>query len=150
MNVNFSVEVYTSRENDKNRILSAYFSEIDRAISKDNINIALIVIPGFLKNNYGEIKRECLKNLNIVSQCVVDSTLRKKNLQSIATKLLLQIIAKRGNVLWVPKMTGKLVDTMVMAFDTAKGCGKNILSCCGTINETFSEYCTKTSVFSSN
>jgi hypothetical protein len=66
------------------------------------------VIPNFLKQNYGEIKRECLKNLNIVSQCIVENTLRKKNIQSIATKVLLQMIAKRGNVLWVPKMTGKL------------------------------------------
>ena len=60
------------------------------------------------------------------------------------------MIAKRGNVLWVPKMTGKLLDTMVMAFDTAKGYGKNILSCCGTINETFSEYYSKSSVYSNN
>jgi len=53
LNVQFSVEVYTNKENDRNRILSAYFSEIDRAISRDNINIALIVIPSFLKTNYG-------------------------------------------------------------------------------------------------
>ena len=88
--------------------------------------------------------------MNIVTQCVVDATLRKKNLQSIATKLLLQMIAKRGNVLWVPKMTGKLFDTMIMAFDTAKGHGKNILSCCGTVNETLSEYYSKSSTYSNN
>jgi hypothetical protein len=34
---------------------------------------------------------------------MTDATLRKKNLQSIATKVLLQIIAKRGNTLWVPE-----------------------------------------------
>jgi hypothetical protein len=39
---------------------------------------------------------------------------------------------------------------MIMAFDTAKGHGKNILSCCGTINDTFSEYYSKSSTYNSN
>lgn len=48
------------------------------------------------------------------------------------------MIAKRGNVLWVPKMTGNLTDTMIMAFDTSKGHGKNVIACCATVNDTFS------------
>lgn len=39
----------------------------------------------------------------IVTQVFTDAKLRNKNIQSIATKVLLQIIAKRGNTLWVPK-----------------------------------------------
>jgi hypothetical protein len=39
---------------------------------------------------------------------MTDATLRKKNLQSIATKVLLQIIAKRGNTLWVPETTKEI------------------------------------------
>ena len=45
-----------------------------------------------------------------------EATLRKKNLQSIATKILLQIIAKRGNTLWVPKVPANLGTTMMVAF----------------------------------
>lgn len=114
--------------------MNAYFREIDAAMNRDQINIALIVIPNFLKQSYGEIKRECLKNLNIVSQCVVENTLKKKNLQSVATKLLLQMIAKRGNILWVPKMTGRINDAMIMAFDNAKGRVGNSIVCCATVN----------------
>jgi hypothetical protein len=33
---------------------------MDNAIRKDKINIALVVIPSFMKNSYGDIKRECL------------------------------------------------------------------------------------------
>lgn len=102
--------------------------------------MCLIVIPQFLKQNYGEIKKECLKRFSIVSQCVVDSTLRKKNLQSIATKLLLQMIAKRGNVLWVPKTTGKISSAMIMAFDNAKGHRGGNLACTATMNDTYSNY----------
>lgn len=128
--------------------MQGYFSEIENAMRKDKINIALIVIPSYLKNNYGEIKRECLKNLNIVSQCITDKTLRKPNLQSVATKILLQMIAKRGNILWVPRMRGQLSDTMIMAFDNAKGPAGNSIVCCSTVNSTFSSYYSKASKFS--
>ena len=55
-----------------------------------------------MKTSYKDIKILTLKQL-LVTQIVTEATLRKKNLQSIATKILLQIIAKRGNILWVPK-----------------------------------------------
>jgi len=110
----------------------------------------LIVIPQFMKTNYGEIKRECLKKLNIVNQCILDKTLKKQNAQSVATKLLLQMIAKRGNVLWVPKTTGKVYDTMIMAFDNSKGMYGNSIVCCASVNDTFSSYFSKTSKYNNN
>lgn len=54
-----------------------------------------------MKNDYKKIKNFTIQ-LDLVTQVVLDGTLRKKGLQSIATKVLLQIIAKRGNTLWVP------------------------------------------------
>lgn len=126
--------MYTIKENDKYRILGAITSEIQHAIRKDGINICLIVIPNFMKNNYGEIKKKCLEKLNIVSQCILEGTLRKKNLQSVATKILLQMIAKRGNILWVPKTLGKINNAMIMAFDSAKGGKGSSIVCCATVN----------------
>ena len=87
-----------------------------------------------MKNNYGEIKKKCLEKLNIVSQCILEGTLRKKNLQSVATKILLQMIAKRGNILWVPKTLGKINNAMIMAFDSAKGGKGSSIVCCATVN----------------
>ena len=58
------------------------------------------------------------------------------------------MIAKRGNILWVPKLSVDLKDTMIMAFDTAKGSKGTIISCCATINSTFSSVFSKTSSFS--
>ncbi len=57
LKVDFDCLVIKVRESDKNRIIQAYFNEIENAIRKEKINIALIVIPTFLKNSYGEIKR---------------------------------------------------------------------------------------------
>jgi hypothetical protein len=57
-----------------------------------------------MKNQYKDIKIMTLKH-KLVTQVVTENTMRKKNLRSIATKVLLQIIAKRGNILWVPRIT---------------------------------------------
>jgi hypothetical protein len=44
------------------------------------------------------------------------------------------MIAKRGNILWVPKTTGRINDTIIMAFDNAKSRGGNSIVCIGTVN----------------
>ena len=58
------------------------------------------------------------------------------------------MIAKRGNILWVPKLSINLKDTMIMAFDSAKGHKNSVLSCCATFNDTFSSVFSKTLTFS--
>ena len=74
--------------------------------------------------------------------------MRKKNAQSIATKILLQIIAKRGNTLWVPKSKAKVEDVMLIGIDsgTIQG-GRNLMAACGTVNSTYTSICTKTVEF---
>lgn len=57
-----------------------------------------------MKTKYKDIKNYAVKE-EIVTQVVVEQTLRKKGVQSIATKILLQIIAKRGNILWNPRIS---------------------------------------------
>lgn len=80
----------------------------------------------------------------MVCQVACESTLRKKNAQSIATKILLQIIAKRGNTLWVPKTQSKISDIMLIGIDNGPiSGGKNILTACGTVNSTFTSIYTK-------
>jgi len=76
----------------------------------------LIILPNQLKTRYKEIKALALLRNKIICQITTEGTLRKKNLQSIATKILLQIIAKRGNTLWVPKLPSGMPATMIMAF----------------------------------
>lgn len=56
-----------------------------------------------MKNHYKRIKEFTLTKEEIVTQVVTDAKCRNKNVQSIATKILLQMLAKRGNILWVPQ-----------------------------------------------
>jgi hypothetical protein len=99
--------------------------------------ICLIVLPVSLKNSYKSIKLSTLKD-GVITQCMTEMTLRKKNLQSIATKVLLQIIAKRGNILWNPKLHQDLdFSGMLVGLEQTK-IGKSIcLTLCATINSTF-------------
>ena len=109
-----------------------------------------IAIPNNLKTQYKKLKEFCLFSLKVVSQIACQSTLGKKNVQSIATKILLQIIAKRGNVLWVPSFSTKIQNTMIVAFDNAAIGGNAIVSCCATINDTFSRVFNASHSYSSN
>jgi len=77
-------------------------------------------LPISLKTQYKQLKITALAELEIVTQVATEATMRKKNLQSVATKILLQIIAKRGNILWVPKPLCKPDKMMQVGFDTAK------------------------------
>jgi hypothetical protein len=63
------------------------------------------VLPNPAKNIYKHLKTLCYCELNVLLQVVNDGILKKKEFQSVATKVLLQIAAKVGNVLWVPKNT---------------------------------------------
>jgi hypothetical protein len=56
----------------------------------------------------------------MLTQVMVENLLSKKGFQSIATKILLQVLAKRGNTLWVPKPICNVQNTMLVGFDSCK------------------------------
>lgn len=88
---------------DPRKCLNDIYKNIENA-KKDGCNLLFIVIPNILKTQYKKIKDYCLLDIKSVSQIATEGTLGKKNVQSIATKILLQIIAKKGNILWVPTL----------------------------------------------
>jgi hypothetical protein len=104
LKVNLTVDKYELKESFKDRDV---MSGIERALkSFPDANILLVVIPNSLKTAYPKFKLLTLgsdKEQPVLTQFVTDRTLGKKNgAQSVHTKLLLQMIAKRGNILWVP------------------------------------------------
>lgn len=114
-----------------------------KAADKEGCNICLILIPNALKSQYKKIKEKCLLHNKMVCQIATEGTLKKKNFKSIATKILLQMIAKRGNTLWVPESAMKLDKVMLAAFDNAKMNGKNVLAGVATVNSTYSSISSK-------
>lgn len=128
---------------DNRRAINAIDDCVYKAAEKEDCNICLILIPNQLKSQYKKIKEKCLLTNKIVCQIATEGTLRKKNFKSIATKILLQMIAKRGNTLWVPESAMKMEKVMMAAFDTAKMGNKNVISGCATINSTYSSIVSK-------
>lgn len=117
-------------------------SEMKRAIDRGE-NICCVVLPNNMKQQYKQFKQAAIKECEMITQVVTDASFRKKNFQSIATKVLLQIIAKRGNTLWVPRTMTQVESAMLIGFETCKAAGQTVMSICATINSTFS------SIFSS-
>jgi aubergine-like protein len=124
---------------DNRRALDEIAKAVEKA-KKEECNICMVVIPNQMKTQYKTVKEICLVDKKIISQVVVESTLRKGGIKSIATKILLQLIVKRGNVLWAPK---EVEHTMLIAFDTAKCGRKNIVCGVSTRDKTFSSLCSK-------
>jgi hypothetical protein len=86
----------------------------------------------------------------MLTQIMCDLLLKKNGFQSIATKILLQILAKRGNILWVPKPICKIENTMLVGFDTCKVKSQTKISVCATINSTFSSIFSNSKIFPTN
>jgi hypothetical protein len=117
----------------------------------------MICIPASLKTAYPKLKQELLTiqgGKEMLSQFVVENTLKKKGVQSIHTKLLLQMVAKRGNILWVPTfneaLSNALSGTCIMGIDTASKGGLSIMAGCATTNSTFNLLSTSTTTCGSN
>lgn len=86
----------------------------------------------------------------MLTQIMVDAQFQKKGFQSIATKILLQMLAKRGNILWVPRPQCEIENIMLIAYDTAKCKSQTMISLCATINSTFSSIFSATRLFQDN
>lgn len=98
------------------------------------------IIPPTFKSQYKMIKRATLKaNIQQNSQISLTSTLAKKGFASIITKVLLQMIVKVGNKLWVPRLSNQVQNkgVMIIGIDTMKDAslkGKTVVAYSANIN----------------
>ena len=102
-----------------------------------------------MKTQYKKLKTAALLKYRIICQMTTENTMRKQNLRSIATKILLQIIAKRGNTLWVPRCPEGVNEAMILAFETVSAGRKTTLGMCATLNATFSSIFSRTDTYES-
>ena len=91
----------------------------------------LLIIPNSMKSRYKEIKGQALK-YSLNTQLMVSSNLKNYNLRIIATKILLQMLVKVGNTLWVPQIPEALSEKiMLIGLDTS-GRRKKVITGVGT------------------
>ena len=113
---------------------------VDKEVNKHNgCNVFWFILPNNFKNNYGNLKKLMLRiGIEKSSQVSLMSTMQKKGFNSVFTKILLQMAAKVGNKLWVPKVSSKIATNGVMMigienYGDSSDSSNNILSyCCNT------------------
>jgi hypothetical protein len=118
--------------------------------SKKDYNIYLIVLPNSLKTSYKKIKKICLIDLKLNSQIVTQYTLQREEFNWIATKVLLQMAAKIGNTLWIPRFMQSLRNIKIMLVGVDSCPDKNskgkIIGFCALLNESHTKYFSSTIV----
>lgn len=115
---NLKIEYKLSNKEVKYQDARTTLKSLEKIISDESANGANMfwfVIPTSFKNNYSCIKKLVLKNgIEQNSQVTVASTFQKKGFNSVFTKILLQMAAKVGNKLWVPKVPSKVLGSGVL------------------------------------
>merc|ERR1712133_325049 len=95
---------------------ASYIQELDKIIQMKP-SIIMAVIPNNKGDHYAAIKKKCVIENPIPSQCVTSTVLNKpKGLMSVATKVAIQMNCKLGGEPWAVKIP--LKNTMVIGYDT--------------------------------
>lgn len=109
-------------------------NHIDKTTGKRKFNMLLIVVPSGLQMHYKKIKRVCLVKNKIQSQLILESSFENsKTNVMIFGKILLQMLAKLGNILWMPKQISlEGINVVIIAFEATQANTETILCTCGT------------------
>jgi aubergine-like protein len=126
-------------------------NEIDRLYNSiPGLQIILIVLPPPFRNDYANLKRQCISRTAVPTQVIMANNLGGKRYDSICEKLALQMAAKTGSSLWClqsPPGLSKL--TMIIGIDVyhdAKNAARSVLGLVATIHPNFSK-CFSTAQF---
>lgn len=113
MNYKISEPKYRAISDDRQE---AYIADIE-SIASLKLNFILIALPR--ADRYSAIKRRCLVDLGIPCQVVVkNKTMCHKNLDSIASKIAIQINCKLGGIPWMVNIPVK--GLMTVGFDVSR------------------------------
>lgn len=138
--------IYQMAFNDQRQALKNIEGNIVKECESGSTNIFWFIIPSNFKSQYKALKRLTLKTgVDKNSQIAVTNTLQKKGVASILTKILLQMAAKVGNKLWVPKIPSRVASSGLMVVGIENYSDKsnktlNVMSFCSNTNSEFSSF----------
>lgn len=144
LNLELALKIQTVRGGNSRNFIPS----VQEAISseREKSNCYWVVLSPSFKNEYKTLKSFLLgAKVSKISQISLTSTLNKKGFNSILTKILLQMAAKVGNKLWVPKVSDEVEQTgiLMIGIDTYKHSerrGKSVLAFCSTTDPSLSEF----------
>lgn len=114
MNYTIAEPLHRAIDNDRQE---SYITEIDSVAAKKP-KLIVCALPTNRADRYSAVKRRCLVDLGIPCQVIVkNKTMCHKNLNSIATKVAIQINCKLGGMPWMIKLPIK--GLMTVGFDVS-------------------------------
>jgi len=116
---------------------------LDNVLNK-GVRMVVVVIPNNKSDAYAMVKKTCLLNKPTPSQVVTGTVLKKwvpKGIQSVATKIAIQMACKLGGEPWTVPIPVK--GLMVIGYDTwhdASQKGRSVGAVVATINPSLSRF----------
>ena len=140
LGIEYKLMNYTVKFQDPRNTVKSIESIINKELAQSNqTNMFWFIIPNSFKTHYSSLKKLVLKEgIEVNSQVCLVSTLQKKGFASVFTKILLQMSAKIGNKLWVPKVSKEVPSSGILLigienYGDQQNKSMNILSyCCNT------------------
>ncbi len=145
LSLSCNLSQHDMRFSDSRQALRMIEKLVEQECEKDT-NMFWFIIPPSFKTSYSGLKKIMLKaGIEKNSQVTVAPTLMKKGVQSILTKILLQMAAKVGNKLWVPRVPQKVSASGVMmigieSYADQANKGSTILSFCSNTSKDCSSF----------
>ena len=130
-----------------------YKKALDKVLDK-GVRMVVVVIPNNKSDAYAMVKKTCLIQKPTSSQVVTATVLKKwvpKGIQSVATKIAIQMACKLGGEPWTVPIPVK--GLMVIGYDTwhdASQKGRSVGGVVATINPLLSRYVSYTTFHNNN
>ncbi|XP_014222980.1 piwi-like protein Ago3 isoform X2 [Trichogramma pretiosum] len=84
--------------------LETYVSKLREILSKNTLEMVVIIFPTMRQDKYSAVKKICCVELPVPSQVIISRTISKPDkLRSVVAKIALQMNCKLGGALWALK-----------------------------------------------
>jgi aubergine len=114
---------------------SDFVEAIREAYKPGSTQLVVVILPDNRKERYDAVKKYCIADVGIVSQCVLVKTINNEKIMTSAmVKVLVQINVKLGGQLWGVEIPTK--KTMVIGMDVYHDSLQKGTSVCGFIAST--------------
>lgn len=120
-----------------------FVEAIQQVYQPGQTQLIVCILPDQRKDRYDAIKKHCIADGNIVSQCVLQKTLNNKKIaMSAVSKIIMQMNCKLGGQLWAVEIPLK-IPTMVIGLDVYHDSarkGTSVVGFCASVNKSMTKY----------
>ncbi|CAL8111662.1 unnamed protein product [Orchesella dallaii] len=125
---------------------ASFIKALDEHCDPAIVQFVIVIMPNRDDDVYAAVKSFCLTRHPVPSQCILSKTLAMRTIQTLATKICLQVNCKIGGSLWALKMPVKNI--MILGMDVAHDLTRknpSVIALIASINDSCTKYYSKSS-----